>query len=65
MPRRNGGMGWPVDKPASRFARSRHRDGGFGLAKKKEIHLVRLVGLGKMLKIPVELIKERISATYV
>lgn len=37
----------------------------FGLAKKKEMGLVRLLGLGKMLQIPVEWLKERLSATYV
>ncbi len=37
----------------------------YGLARKKEIKLVRLLGLGKMLQIPVEMIKERMSATYV
>jgi len=37
----------------------------YGLAKKKEMRLVRLLGLGKMLQIPVELLKERISLTYV
>lgn len=36
----------------------------YGLAKKREINLVRLLGLGKMLQIPVELLKERISLTY-
>lgn len=37
----------------------------YGLARKKEIGLIRLLGVGKMLQIPVELLKERISATYV
>ncbi|MDH7512122.1 MAG: V-type ATPase subunit [Clostridiales bacterium] len=37
----------------------------YGLAKKRELALVRLLGLGKMMKLPAELIKERISATYV
>ncbi|MBM3284421.1 MAG: hypothetical protein FJY81_00950 [Candidatus Aminicenantes bacterium] len=37
----------------------------YGLARKKELRLVRLLGLGKMLRVPVEILKERISATYV
>ncbi len=37
----------------------------YGLAKKREFALVRLLGLGKMMKLPSDLLKERISATYV
>ncbi len=37
----------------------------YGLARKRELALVRLLGLGKMMKLPPELIKERISSTYV
>ncbi len=37
----------------------------YGLAKKKEIGLIRFLGVGKMLHIPVEMLKGRISATYV
>jgi len=37
----------------------------YGLAKKKEIALVRLVGVGRMLSLPAELLRERISETYV
>jgi vacuolar-type H+-ATPase subunit C/Vma6 len=37
----------------------------YGLAKKRELALVRLIGLGKMMKLPPDLLRERISATYV
>lgn len=37
----------------------------YGLAKKRELSLVRLVGVGKLNRIPVELLKQRISETYV
>jgi V/A-type H+-transporting ATPase subunit C len=37
----------------------------YGLAKQKEIALVRLVGVGRMLSLPAELLRERISETYV
>lgn len=37
----------------------------YGLAKKKELRLVRLLGIGKINQIPVPLLKERISETYV
>ncbi len=37
----------------------------YGLAKKRELALVRLLGLGKMMKLPLDLLRERISATYV
>ena len=37
----------------------------YGLAKRKEIALVRRVGLGRMLSLPAELLRERISETYV
>lgn len=37
----------------------------YGLAKKKELSLVRLLGVGKLNQIPVEILKERISETYV
>jgi V/A-type H+-transporting ATPase subunit C len=36
-----------------------------GLAKRRELRLVRLLGVGKINQIPVELLKQRISATYV
>jgi len=38
---------------------------GYGAGKKKEIGLVRLLGVGKMTRLPVDLLKERISETYV
>ncbi len=38
---------------------------GYGVGRKKEIHLVRLLGVGKMTYLPVDLLKERISETYV
>jgi len=34
-------------------------------AKKKELRLIRLVGVGKFIQLPAELLKERISETYV
>lgn len=37
----------------------------FGLAKKRELRLVRLLGTGKINQIPDKLLKQRISATYV
>lgn len=37
----------------------------YGLARKRELALVRLLGLGKMMKLPPDLLRERISATYV
>lgn len=37
----------------------------YALAKKRELSLVRLVGMGKFLMIPPEFIKKRISETYV
>ena len=37
----------------------------YGLAKKRELRLVRLLGIGKINQIPDELLKQRISATYV
>lgn len=37
----------------------------YGLAKKRELRLVRLLGVGKVNQIPVDLLKERISETYV
>jgi len=37
----------------------------YGLAKKRELALVRLLGLGKIIKLPLDLLRERISATYV
>lgn len=37
----------------------------YGLAKKRELRLVRLLGIGKVNQIPVDLLKERISETYV
>ncbi len=37
----------------------------YGLAKKGELRLVRLLGIGKINQIPDELLKQRISATYV
>jgi vacuolar-type H+-ATPase subunit C/Vma6 len=37
----------------------------YGQAKKRELDLVRLVGIGKMNFIPAELLQERISETYV
>ena len=37
----------------------------YGLAKEKELSLVRLIGVGKMNALPADVLKERISATYV
>jgi vacuolar-type H+-ATPase subunit C/Vma6 len=37
----------------------------YGLAKKRELSLVRLIGVGKFNRIPDELLKERIGETYV
>jgi len=37
----------------------------FGLAKERELRLVRLIGVGKMNALPADILKERISATYV
>lgn len=37
----------------------------YALARKRELRLVRLVGLGKLNQIPGEILKERISETYV
>jgi vacuolar-type H+-ATPase subunit C/Vma6 len=37
----------------------------YGLAKRRELKLVRLLGVGKFNQIPEELLKERISETYV
>jgi len=37
----------------------------YGLAKKRELSLVRLVGSGKLTQIPSRILKERISETYV
>jgi vacuolar-type H+-ATPase subunit C/Vma6 len=37
----------------------------YGLAKRRELALVRLVGIGKMNSVPTELLQERISETYV
>lgn len=37
----------------------------YGLAKKRELSLVRLIGIGKFNQIPDELLKERMSETYV
>ena len=37
----------------------------YGLAKKRELSLVRLIGVGKFNQIPDELLKERMSETYV
>jgi vacuolar-type H+-ATPase subunit C/Vma6 len=37
----------------------------YGLAKKREIALVRMVGVGRMTSLPAELLRERISETYV
>jgi vacuolar-type H+-ATPase subunit C/Vma6 len=37
----------------------------YGLAKKKELSLVRLVSIGKLAQIPSQILKERISETYV
>lgn len=37
----------------------------YGLAKRKELRVVRLLGVGKLNYIPAELLKERISETYV
>ncbi len=37
----------------------------FAMARRQEIKLVRLIAIGRMLKLPVELIKERLSETYV
>jgi V/A-type H+-transporting ATPase subunit C len=38
---------------------------GYGVGKKKELSLVRLLGVGKMTRLPADLLKERISETYV
>ncbi len=37
----------------------------YGLAKKRELRLVRLLGVGKFNRIPAGMLKQRISATYV
>lgn len=37
----------------------------YGQAKRRELALVRLVGIGKMNSVPVEILRERISETYV
>lgn len=37
----------------------------YGLAKKRELRLVRLLGIGKINQIPEDLLKERMSETYV
>jgi len=37
----------------------------YGLARRQELKLIRLVVLGQMLNIPAFLLKERISQTYV
>jgi len=37
----------------------------YGLAKRRELSLVRLVGIGKLTQIPSRILKERISETYV
>jgi len=37
----------------------------YGLARKRELSLIRLVGVGKLNGIPAGLIKERVSETYV
>lgn len=37
----------------------------YGLAKKKELKMIRLLGVGKLNNIPPQMIKERISETYV
>lgn len=37
----------------------------YGLAKRRELNLVRLLGVGKINRIPVDFLKERISETYV
>ncbi len=37
----------------------------YGLARKRELSLVRLVGIGKLNELPAGLIKERVSGTYV
>lgn len=37
----------------------------YGLAKRHELRLLRLLGVGKLTAIPVELLKQRISETYV
>jgi V/A-type H+-transporting ATPase subunit C len=37
----------------------------YGLARKRELALVRLLGLGKMMRLPPDLLRERMSATYV
>jgi V/A-type H+-transporting ATPase subunit C len=37
----------------------------YGLAKRRELRLVRLLGIGKINQIPDELLKQRISTTYV
>lgn len=37
----------------------------YGLAKKRELSLVRLLGVGKINQIPTDILKERISETYV
>jgi len=37
----------------------------YGLAKKHELNLIRLLGVGKLANIPAEILKQRISQTYV
>jgi V/A-type H+-transporting ATPase subunit C len=37
----------------------------YGLAKRRELSLVRLLGVGKINQIPTPILKERISETYV
>jgi len=37
----------------------------YALAKKKELDLFRIVGVGKMNRLPEEILKNRISETYV
>jgi len=37
----------------------------YGLAKKRELSLVRLLGVGKINQVPPPILKERISETYV
>ena len=37
----------------------------YGLAKRKELRMVRFLGVGKLNHIPLELLKERMSETYV
>jgi V/A-type H+-transporting ATPase subunit C len=38
---------------------------GYGLGKMRELQMVRLLGIGKINQIPPEVLKERISQTYV